>query len=364
MEDYLKRRNAPTEAENNRPSPQPGKEPGETSSVTEDDNDSEDDSDSREAQYRCSHCFATNSKDWQPGGKDRQLLCWDCRAHFKKTNELPPLNTPTAVAIILPTESPDASPQRMRTRNKAAKEQTTNRARPKRGGTETPEPKTPIKQASNGAEKTAPTPPARRRAANRRNPETPGKNRKRQQESKAEDNENEEKDLGVLKKKRERAESPSSVTTDSETVNEDGENAEIENEHMEMVMPVSSTPVMPTPASAVTTTPTSIISTNNNVIPPQDTLTKQPPITETIEPLEPKPATQAPAAINAPVVPVITSAKLQPPPSVEPMPLNVSIRLPDDINERKNLIKRNLETALDMKDMKYSQEPAEFNPSP
>lgn len=43
-----------------RPSPQPGKEPGETSSVTEDDN-SEDDSDSREAQYKCHHCFSTSN---------------------------------------------------------------------------------------------------------------------------------------------------------------------------------------------------------------------------------------------------------------------------------------------------------------
>jgi arginine-glutamic acid dipeptide repeat-containing protein len=65
--------------------------------VTEDDN-SEDDSDSREAQYRCSHCFTTNSKDWQPAGKDRQLLCWDCRAHLKKTNELPPLTAPAAIS--------------------------------------------------------------------------------------------------------------------------------------------------------------------------------------------------------------------------------------------------------------------------
>lgn len=56
----LGRTGAPVETENSRPSPQPGKEPGETSSVTEDDN-SEDDSDSREAQYRCSHCFTTSN---------------------------------------------------------------------------------------------------------------------------------------------------------------------------------------------------------------------------------------------------------------------------------------------------------------
>lgn len=109
----LGRTGVPVETESSRPSPQPGKEPGETSSVTEDDN-SEDDSDSREAQYRCSHCFTTSntsisnnsvgntnfpdSKDWQPGGKDRQLLCWDCRSHLKKTNELPPLTAPAAIS--------------------------------------------------------------------------------------------------------------------------------------------------------------------------------------------------------------------------------------------------------------------------
>lgn len=49
------------ESTENRPSPQPGeKKPDETSSVTEDDNESEEDSDSRDAQYRCSHCFTTS----------------------------------------------------------------------------------------------------------------------------------------------------------------------------------------------------------------------------------------------------------------------------------------------------------------
>lgn len=60
----LGRGNNTTVETESRPSPQPGKEPGETSSVTEDDA-SEDDSDSREAQYRCSHCFTT-SKFYPP----------------------------------------------------------------------------------------------------------------------------------------------------------------------------------------------------------------------------------------------------------------------------------------------------------
>lgn len=129
-------------------------------------------------------------------------------------------------------ESPDASPQRMRTRNKAAKEQTTNRARPKRGGTETPEPKTPVKQNNNNEKITSNQPPNTpgKKKGKSDKPETPNKNRKRQQENRVEENELEEKDLGLLKKKRERAESPSSVTTDSETVNEDVDNTENEND--------------------------------------------------------------------------------------------------------------------------------------
>lgn len=35
--------------------------------------------------------FLTDSKEFQPGGKDRQLLCYECRTHYKKTNELPPI---------------------------------------------------------------------------------------------------------------------------------------------------------------------------------------------------------------------------------------------------------------------------------
>lgn len=421
-------RNAPPEVETNRPSPQPGKEPGETSSVTEDDNDSEDDSDSREAQYRCSHCFATSkshtikypltlcknyhfagSKDWQPGGKDRQLLCWDCRAHYKKTNELPPLTAPPATGNtpptgnihVLPThfvnfayiiykiyetlsisESPDASPQRMRTRNKAAKEQTTNRARPKRGGTETPEPKTPIKQNNNNEKITPNQPPSTpgKKKGKTDKPETPNKNRKRQQESRVEENEMEEKDLGLLKKKRERAESPSSVTTDSETVNEDVENTENENDTAD-VPPPSSTAIVTTPLQSlvgpsysnfrrskfnkyfcvfqVTTSIAPTLNSNNNII-SQETPSKPMTKADTLEPQDIKPSIQTNAPSSA-GLPVIQSTKHQTTANMEPMPLNVSIRLPDDLNERKNLIKRNLDNVLDMKDMKYNPESMKYN---
>lgn len=33
------------------------------------------------------------SKDWHHAGKDKALLCTDCRVHFKKYGELPLLKT-------------------------------------------------------------------------------------------------------------------------------------------------------------------------------------------------------------------------------------------------------------------------------
>lgn len=183
------------------------------------------------------------------------MLCWDCRVHLKKTNELPPLTAPAAGGAIPGTgvkepipikdgkeanvkenmnkeckdskmekegkdpaylfrpvaESPDASPQRMRTRNKAAKEQSSNRARPKRGEAETPEPKTPSKHSLNSnspseksSSNTPPTPIKNKKGKSEKS-ETPLKNRKRTQE-KCEEPEIEEKELGLFKKKRERAE--------------------------------------------------------------------------------------------------------------------------------------------------------------
>lgn len=154
------------------------------------------------------------SRDLQPA-KNGQLLCNDCRTHLKKTNELPPVNKEKdtkdaktdkdkepAYLFRPVAESPDASPQRMRTRNKAAKEQTSSRARPKRGGTETPEPKTPSKQGSPSV--TQPNTPGKKKGKNEK-VETPSKSRKRGQE-KTEDVEAEEKELGLFKKKRERAE--------------------------------------------------------------------------------------------------------------------------------------------------------------
>ena len=36
----------------------------------------------------------TASKDWHHGGRENILLCTDCRIHFKKYGELPPIEKP------------------------------------------------------------------------------------------------------------------------------------------------------------------------------------------------------------------------------------------------------------------------------
>lgn len=85
--------------------------------------------------------MVADSRDYQHSGpKDRTLLCAECRAHFKKYGELPPLannhnnnnnngtnsnsnsnssgrETPYLFRPVQ-SDSPDGSPGRMRTRNK------------------------------------------------------------------------------------------------------------------------------------------------------------------------------------------------------------------------------------------------------
>lgn len=60
------------------------------SSASEDEDS--DDSDSRDiGTYACNHCFTTTSKEWHPTGKDRLVLCTECKTFYKKFGELRPL---------------------------------------------------------------------------------------------------------------------------------------------------------------------------------------------------------------------------------------------------------------------------------
>ncbi|XP_066493486.1 arginine-glutamic acid dipeptide repeats protein [Tiliqua scincoides] len=77
----------------NTPSRPPSSEFLDLSSASEDDFDSED-SEQELKGYACRHCFITTSKDWHHGGRENILLCTDCRIHFKKYGELPPIEKP------------------------------------------------------------------------------------------------------------------------------------------------------------------------------------------------------------------------------------------------------------------------------
>ncbi|XP_034940092.1 arginine-glutamic acid dipeptide repeats protein isoform X5 [Chelonus insularis] len=225
---------------------------GEVSSVTEDDN-SEEDSDSRDTntngsafERSCQHCSSTTSKDYQVAGKDRLLLCLECRSHLKKTGELPP--APPYLFRPVPAESPD-SPGRMRTRNKA--KETPRPARPRRiGGTDTPDQE---KQQQQNQQ----TPDKKKKSNNKS--ETPKKTQKRPP---VDDNDDDKE--GQKRKRGERPESPSeSLTTDSNSLMDEPEreNEVDSNENQQSNAPIASeepiSPIETTPEDTNEPTPTS-----------------------------------------------------------------------------------------------------------
>ena len=70
-------------------------DPNDLTSVSEDEDS--DDSDSRDLSgYSCSHCATATSKDWHHAGKDRLMMCTDCRLFLNKTGQMRPLNVPTS----------------------------------------------------------------------------------------------------------------------------------------------------------------------------------------------------------------------------------------------------------------------------
>ncbi|CAB1335860.1 unnamed protein product [Coregonus sp. 'balchen'] len=93
----------------NIPSRPPSSEFLDLSSASEDDFDSED-SEQELKGYACRHCFTTTSKDWHHGGRENILLCTDCRIHFKKYGELPPIEKPVDPPPFIGRKKQTASP--------------------------------------------------------------------------------------------------------------------------------------------------------------------------------------------------------------------------------------------------------------
>ncbi|CAN0339483.1 unnamed protein product, partial [Lampetra fluviatilis] len=106
----IKTRTIPTATPPASQSRPPSSEFLDLSSASEDDFDSED-SDQELRGYACRHCFTTTSRDWHHGGRDRLLLCYDCRLYFKKYGEMPPIQhqAPPPPFMFKPVRDDDAT---------------------------------------------------------------------------------------------------------------------------------------------------------------------------------------------------------------------------------------------------------------
>lgn len=69
-------------------------DPDDLSSCSEADDEKEDgDEEGGEiSPYYCRHCFTSSSKDWHHVGKERLLVCSDCRIYYKRYAAYPPLD--------------------------------------------------------------------------------------------------------------------------------------------------------------------------------------------------------------------------------------------------------------------------------
>ena len=70
------------------------------------DNESDESSEQKQtssssSQTSCTNCYTTSSKDWQNGGQEGQLLCYDCRMYYKKYGELPQISNEQLLAANL-----------------------------------------------------------------------------------------------------------------------------------------------------------------------------------------------------------------------------------------------------------------------
>ncbi|XP_053651276.2 arginine-glutamic acid dipeptide repeats protein isoform X2 [Cherax quadricarinatus] len=123
-QNVLRRIRTPRAQRNTGPS-----DPLDPSSASEKDDDS-DDSDSKDRQgYHCRHCYTTSSRDWHHAGKDKQLLCFECRIHFKRYGDLPVITNPREPppGSGRPPPTPTEEDLRMRTRTRSKEISTRHR---------------------------------------------------------------------------------------------------------------------------------------------------------------------------------------------------------------------------------------------
>ena len=79
---------------------------GNIGSDMDSDNESDESSEQKQtssssSQTSCTNCYTTSSKDWQNGGQEGQLLCYDCRMYYKNYGELPQISNEQLLAANL-----------------------------------------------------------------------------------------------------------------------------------------------------------------------------------------------------------------------------------------------------------------------
>lgn len=341
------------------------------SSASEEENDS-DDSDSRDLSgYACRHCLTTTSKDWHHAGKDRTLLCTECRVFYKKYGEPRPLTDPRererepSAFLFQPVKEDeiplaDLKPGIRTRRSKEPSSPLKGRSRQRPSGSATPEaPGSPVAAATGPANK-----PGRRSPSSNSTCSSSSSSEKGNHNGGSGKKAETESLSKVLKRAREdsiedktpkkektvdRSESPTeSITSESGSVSNDVDNepdglslpsspsvpSPVATEAAEPFRqdpepePLSSTPIVGVP---VTRLPPLVETQNNSAVPLPMPIPAPPPLppadailaVETIE----LPASPLPLLATAPPEPVSPSPVPTPTPTRAPTPTPPTARI-------------------------------------
>ncbi|XP_062460094.1 arginine-glutamic acid dipeptide repeats protein isoform X5 [Pezoporus occidentalis] len=332
----------------NTPSRPPSSEFLDLSSASEDDFDSED-SEQELKGYACRHCFTTTSKDWHHGGRENILLCTDCRIHFKKYGELPPIEKPVDPPPFMfkPVKEEDdglSGKHSMRTRRSRGSMSTLRSGRKKQPAS--PDGRaSPINEDIRSSGRNSPSAASTssndskadsvKKSAKKIKEEvsSPLKNSKRQREKAASDTEEPDRSNAKKSKTQEisRPNSPSEgegegESSDSRSVNDEGSSdpKDIDQDNR------STSPSIPSPQDNESDSDSSaqqqVLQAQPQVLQAQSGSGQAPPPTPPVSAQLPaslpaaSSATSAPPQVTQPVLPTATSLQQAQPPREQPLP--------------------------------------------
>ncbi|KAM9115754.1 arginine-glutamic acid dipeptide repeats protein isoform 3-T5 [Pangshura tecta] len=320
----------------NTPSRPPSSEFLDLSSASEDDFDSED-SEQELKGYACRHCFTTTSKDWHHGGRENILLCTDCRIHFKKYGELPPIEKPVDPPPFMfkPVKEEDdglSGKHSMRTRRSRGSMSTLRSGRKKQpaspDGRASPT-NEDIRSSGRNSPSAASTSSNDSKADSvkkstkiKEEASSPLKNSKRQREKTASDTDEPERTTAKKSKTQEisRPNSPSEgegESSDSRSVNDDGSSdpKDIDQDNR------STSPSIPSPQDNESDSDSSaqqqMLQAQPQVLQAQNLPAQAPSSTPPVSAQLPAPV---PAASSTPAAPLQVSPSVSQPPSQPPAP--------------------------------------------